>query len=178
MRIVVVADSHLAPGVHAFDRNWDAVRAFVSGQRVDLTVHLGDITVDGLSDPAHFRHAVTMSADWPTPIRYLPAAERRRLLELTADASLRAAISGHTHQYRDRTVEGLRHVWVPSTAFYLPDGIQDRVGEKVTGVEVLELEPGRLRFHLVCPEGLVRNRGLDHPVYPELVEARRRVGTR
>jgi len=282
MRIAVVADSHLAPGAHAFDRNWEAVREFVCSQGIDLTVHLGDITVDGLSDPAHFQHALAMCADWPTPIRYLPgnhdigdnppgpgiaakhplrlerleafraafgsdywsldaggwrligldaqligtgtieeavqwawlaatvagagadpivlflhkplfqdsaldaaphhrylpAAERRRLLDLTADASLRAAISGHTHQYRDRTVDGLRHVWVPSTAFYLPDGLQDRVGEKVTGVGVLELEPGRLRFHLVCPEGVVRNSALDHPVYPELVEARRRAGMR
>lgn len=43
----------------------------------------------------------------------------------------RTVVSGHAHQYRDLTGEGVRHVWVPSTAFYLPDEIQGRVGAKV-----------------------------------------------
>ena len=94
--------------------------------------------------------------------RYVPAKPRHRLLELLSGVELRAVISGHTHQYRDRVVDAVRHVWVPSTAFYLPDEVQDRVGEKVTGLGVLDLAPDRLRFHLVCPEGVLRNNLLDH----------------
>jgi 3',5'-cyclic AMP phosphodiesterase CpdA len=279
MKIAVAADSHLAPHAHAFNRNWAAVGTFVQATNADLTVHLGDITVDGLADPAQFAHARAISANWPTAIHYLPgnhdigdnppgpavapkhrldsgrvgdfravfgpdywvldadgwrviglnaqlfgtesgseteqwawltevvaecralpvivllhkplfqdspadatphhrcvpAAPRRHLLDLLAHVSLRAVISGHTHQYRDRTIAGIRHIWVPSTAFYLPDEIQDRVGENVTGVGVLELSRDALRFHLVCPDGVERHSALDHPVYPELIAARARL---
>jgi len=58
------------------------------------------------------------------------------------------------------------------------DELQDRVGEKVTGLGVLELTRGVLRFHLVCPEGVTRNSALDYPVYPEIVEARERLVAR
>jgi 3',5'-cyclic AMP phosphodiesterase CpdA len=279
MRIVVVTDSHLAPDAGAFNDNWSAVRQFAGAESADLTIHLGDVTVDGVEDPAHFRHVQAISADWPTGIRYLPgnhdvgdnppgpgvpasqplrtarlddfraafgpdywsfdaegwrllglnaqllgsdtaeeaaqwswleaqlagpprlpallflhkplfqdspadekphqryvpAGPRRRLRELLSEVDLRAVISGHTHQYRDRVVEGVRHVWVPSTAFFLPDELQDRVGEKVTGLGVIDLTRERARFHLVCPEGVTRHSALDHPVYPKLVEARARL---
>jgi 3',5'-cyclic AMP phosphodiesterase CpdA len=277
MKIALVADSHLAPDAHAFNRNWAAVGTYVQATNADLTVHLGDITVDGLADAAQFTHARAISANWPTAIRYLPgnhdigdnppgpevapthpldrgrirdfraafgpdywafdadgwrviglnaqlfgtetggeteqwawltdvvaesrarpvilllhkplfqdtptdepphhryvpAVPRRHLLDRLSDVSLRAVISGHTHQYRDRTVAGVRHIWVPSTAYYLPDEIQARVGEKVIGLGVLELSPGTYRFHLVCPDGAERNSALDHPVYPELIAAAR-----
>ncbi len=276
MRIAVVSDSHVAPGAPAFNQNWIAVGAFLQGAGVDLTVHLGDITVDGLGDPAQFTHAVAMSAKWPTPIRYVPgnhdigdnppgpgvaakhpldearlddfraafgadywvfdadtwrviglnaqlfgtgsAAEReqwtwlshvvaqssalpvilalhkplfqhsfadvtphhryvpdeprRRLRDLLSSGSVGAVISGHTHQYLDRTIAGGRHIWIPSTAYYLPDEIQDRIGEKVTGLGILELSPGACRFNLVCPDGVERHNILDHPVYPELIARR------
>jgi hypothetical protein len=84
-------------------------------------------------------------------------------------------VSGHVHQYRDRVVDGVRHLWIPSTAFFLPDELQDRIGEKVTGIGMIELGPDRLRVHLVCPEGVIRHDALDHPVYPKHVEARTRL---
>jgi 3',5'-cyclic AMP phosphodiesterase CpdA len=279
MRIAVVSDSHLAPSAHAFNQNWAAVAAFIRASDVDLTVHLGDVTVDGLGKPEEFTHVRAISAGWPTPIRYLPgnhdigdnppgpgvapeqpldlgrvgdfravfgpdywmfgagdwrliglnaqlfgsdsAAEtvqwawltevvaecralpvilllhkplfqdspadeaphhryvpvmpRRRLFDVLSAVPLRAVVSGHTHQYRDRTVAGIRHIWVPSTAYYLPDEIQDRVGEKVTGLGVLELSRGDYRFHLVCPDGVARHSALDYPVYPKLAAARARL---
>jgi 3',5'-cyclic AMP phosphodiesterase CpdA len=278
MKIAIVADSHLAPDARAFNANWAAAGAFVRSVKADLTVHLGDITVDGLADPAQFAHALDLSADWPTPIRYLPgnhdigdnppgpnvasnhpldggrladfraafgpdywvvdsdgwrviglnaqlfgtesddereqwvwlaeliaqpqllpvilmmhkplfqhspadeaphhryvpAIPRARLVDLLSHPSLRAVISGHTHQYRDWTVAGVRHIWVPSTAYYFPDEIQDRIGEKVVGVGLLELSLNAYRFHLVCPDGVERHSVLDHPVYPELAARARR----
>jgi 3',5'-cyclic AMP phosphodiesterase CpdA len=279
VRIAIVTDSHLAPRAAAFNDNWRAVRAFVAAAAPDLTLHLGDITVDGVKDPADFEHARAISADWPTPIRflpgnhdigdnppgpgvaaseplrparladyrtafgadhwaldaaawrllglnaqllgtdtddeaaqwawlaatlaeapdrptvlflhkplfqdspaderphqrYVPVAARRRLLGLLSAVPLRAVVSGHVHQSRDRVVDGIRHVWVPSTAFFLPDELQDRIGEKVTGIGMIELGPDRLRFHLVCPDGVTRHSVLDHPVYQKHIEARARL---
>jgi 3',5'-cyclic AMP phosphodiesterase CpdA len=276
VRIVLVSDSHLAPTAGAFNDNWGAVRAFIAAANADLTIHLGDVTVDGPKHPEQFAHVQAISEGWPTPIRYLPgnhdigdsapgpglpsqeplrtdriedfrrafgadywaldaegwrllglnaqlfgsdtaeesaqwswlqeqmsgsrgvpalvflhkplfqtlpsdeepkrryvpAAPRRRLYELFG-ADLRAVISGHVHQYLDRRIDGVRYVWLPSTAYFMPDEVQDRVGEKITGVGVLELADGAMQFHLVCPEGLLRHSSFDHPVYPKMVEAAR-----
>jgi 3',5'-cyclic AMP phosphodiesterase CpdA len=278
MRIAVVADSHLAPAAHAFNRNRAAVGTFVKASHAELTVHLGDVTVDGLGDAAQFAYVQAISASWPTPIRYLPGnhdigdnppgpgvtakqplapvrmgdfraafepdhwvldaegwrliglnaqlfgtegveeaqqwawltdvaaksraipailllhkplfqdspadaaphhryariVARRRLIELLSTTRVCAVISGHTHQYCDRVVDGIRHIWVPSTAYYLPDEVQDRIGEKITGLGVLALSPDTYRFHLVCPDGVARHSALDHPFYPELLAARAR----
>jgi 3',5'-cyclic AMP phosphodiesterase CpdA len=277
MRIVLVSDTHLAPTAGAFNDNWRAVRAFVAASRADLTIHLGDVTVDGPKHPEQFAHVQAISAGWPTPIRYLPGnhdigdsppgpglpsqeplrtdrledfrrvfgpdywmveaegwrliglnaqlfgtdtaeetaqwswleaqlarshgrsslvllhkplfqtsptdeepkrryvpvAPRRRLYELLAHEDLRAVISGHVHQYLDRRIDGVRYVWVPSAAYFMPDEVQDRIGEKITGVGVLELARDGLQFHLVCPEGVLRHSSFDHPVYPKMVEAAR-----
>jgi hypothetical protein len=110
--------------------------------------------------------------------RYVPAAARRRLIDLLSGVDLRLVVSGHVHQYLDRHVDGVRHIWLPSTAFYVPDELQDRVGEKVTGLGVLDLARRDCRFHLVCPEGVGRHNVLDHPVYPEIVEAGARLAAR
>lgn len=88
---------------------------------------------------------------------------------------LRLVVSGHTHQYRDRTVDKVRHVWLPSTAFFLPEELQDRIGEKITGLAVIELAPEHASVHVVCPDGVARHDVLDHPVYPKIAEARDRL---
>src|SRR5262249_62257200 len=87
----------------------------------------------------------------------------------------RVVTSAHTHQSPDRVGGDVRHIWVPSTAFYLPDQIQERIGEKITGLGMLDLSRGSYRFHLVCPEGVERHSALDHPLYPETVAARARL---
>jgi 3',5'-cyclic AMP phosphodiesterase CpdA len=279
VRIIAVADSHLAPHAHAFNDNWRAVRRYVDQARADLTVHLGDITVDGARDPGQFDHARAVTAGWPTPVRFLPGnhdvgnnppgpgliaaepfcppsldayrrafgadywalehddwyllgldaqllgsetrdeadqwdwlasrvatsagrptvlflhkplfqtsaadaaphhryvplAPRRQLLDLLAVVRLRLVVSGHTHQYRDRAIDGVRHLWLPSTAFFLPDEVQERIGEKITGLAEIELTTDRASVHLVCPDGVQRHDGLDQPVYPKLAAARARI---
>ncbi|WP_233559808.1 metallophosphoesterase family protein [Oleomonas cavernae] len=52
--------------------------------------------------------------------RYVPAAPRRRLLELLARRDLRFVVAGHTHQTRQIEVDGVEHVWAPSCAFIIP----------------------------------------------------------
>ncbi|MGI9026045.1 MAG: metallophosphoesterase family protein [Burkholderiaceae bacterium] len=73
-------------------------------------------------------------------MRYVPLAARDRLLALIATADVRLVLCGHAHQYLDRTIDGVRHVWLPSCAFIIPDPHQKRFGEKIVGVGVLELE--------------------------------------
>jgi 3',5'-cyclic AMP phosphodiesterase CpdA len=98
-------------------------------------------------------------------IRYVPLGPRRRLLNLLAGVNLRIVLSGHVHQYLDRIIDGVRHIWIPSTAFFLPDSIQERVGEKVTGLGLLELGGEDYRFDLVCPDGFVHNNVVEQPFY-------------
>jgi len=106
--------------------------------------------------------------DFAPHIRYVPIEPRRRLLNLIARMNVRVVLSGHTHQYLDRTIEDVRHIWLPSTAFFIPDTDQDRVGEKITGLGSLELKGDAYRFDLVCPEGVARNSFVDQPFYRQL----------
>jgi hypothetical protein len=106
-------------------------------------------------------------------IRYVPTAPRRKLLNLLAALDLRLVLSGHTHQYIDHSIGGVRHIWLPSTAFCFPDAMQERIGEKVTGLGMLELTGDRHRFDLVCPEGVLRHDLRDQPVYREMAAAHR-----
>jgi 3',5'-cyclic AMP phosphodiesterase CpdA len=269
MRIMLISDSHLSPAAPSCAANWRAVRDYAARSAFDLTVHLGDITLDAASDTSQLRAARTMCELWPTPfrflpgnhdvgdnppgpnspaqqplnrnllevfravfgadywsmavdgwfviglnaqlfgsdltleedqwrwlgecvreagmrpvalmlhkplfqstcedetphIRYVPLAQRRILLNLITHLDLRLVLSGHVHQYLDRMFGGTRHIWVPSTAFFLPDTIQERVGEKITGIGVLELSINSYRFDLVCPDGVARNNLVEQPFY-------------
>jgi len=72
MRIVVVTDSHLAPSAPACNANWRAVREYVARSASDLTVHLGEITLDAASDSSQLEAARAMCEPWPTSFRFLP----------------------------------------------------------------------------------------------------------
>lgn len=106
-------------------------------------------------------------------VRYVPAAPRRRLLDILAGKDLRLVLSGHAHQIRRISVDGVEHIWLPSTAFTIPDRMQERVGEKNVGFATLELSGGGFRYAIAKPE-MMRNLDLlDHPhVYPQLTRDR------
>lgn len=268
MRILLVTDSHLAPSVPPCNENWRAAKAFARNAGADLTVHLGDITLDGTDDFSQHDWALAESADWPTPlrfvpgnhdigdnppgpdapakqplrldqlaayrtqygsdywtidadpwrlialnaqlfasdgaaeaeqwawlevtlaesrgrplvlllhkplyrddpadptvhIRYVPLAQRRRLLALLAPCDLRLVLSGHAHQYLDRVLGASRHIWLPSTAFVIPDAMQERIGDKRVGLGLLDLAPDGFSFALAAPEGMARH-SLGDPVF-------------
>jgi 3',5'-cyclic AMP phosphodiesterase CpdA len=255
MRIALIADSHLSPRAPECIANWQAARVAVERLGIDLTVHLGDISLDGQNDSKDLTFAAARVREWPTEMRCVPGnhdlgdgsgeaplnqrllaayrglfgpdrwwvnagawrlvginaqllgtgspeeAEQWRWLEELASApqtpmptmlflhrpaaprpgdpkvlgryvverarhrllrgplhpTLRAVVSGHTHQTLDATEDGVRHLWIPSSAFVMPDWMQTRVGEKVVGLGLLELEGGSLRFDLWCPEGMLRH---------------------
>jgi len=72
MRIAVVSDSHLAPVAEELLPNWEAAKQFISRSAVDLTIHLGDVTLDGANRSADLRYARSVIGEWPTRIRFLP----------------------------------------------------------------------------------------------------------
>src|SRR5262245_32435395 len=72
MRIVVVSDTHLASRATACLENWRVVNRWIAEQRPDLVVHLGDIRVDGASNPTELREAAAAFSDVRAPIRFLP----------------------------------------------------------------------------------------------------------
>ena len=82
-------------------------------------------------------------ADTEAHVRYVPLLARRRLLAALAKRDLRFVASGHAHQARALYVDGVDHLWVPSTAYCIPDAIQERIGHKIVGVVTLELSGGR-----------------------------------
>jgi 3',5'-cyclic AMP phosphodiesterase CpdA len=277
VRIALVSDSHLAPVADASNANWDAAKAYIARGGIDLTIHLGDITLDGFSDHAQHDHARRLAENWPTPllflpgnhdigdhrpgpdvpaaesldltllaryratfgadywrratdgwsligidaqllgsdtaeeadqwewlagelrecrdgpvalllhkplfrndpaedvphIRYVPKAPRLRLLDLLSAVDLRLVLAGHTHQYFDRVIGRVRHVWLPSTAYIFPDSQQERIGAKVTGLAVLELTPGAHRLDLLSPDGVLQHNLVDQPFYAAMMAARR-----
>jgi 3',5'-cyclic AMP phosphodiesterase CpdA len=252
MRIAIVADSHLAARAPECVANWRAAARAVADLRVDLTIHLGDISLDGQNRPEDLAYAAGLLREWPTTIRVVPgnhdmgdgsgempldldrlaaceatfgagrwavrangwellginaqllgsgtpeeddqwrwlderaqapevegrilflhrplarpsAAERHRAGRYVAEeaghrlltgllrGSLRAVVSGHVHQALDRTVAGVRHVWMPSCAFVLPDAMQPRIGEKTVGIGLLDLGASPARFELLFPPGM------------------------
>ncbi len=106
--------------------------------------------------------------------RYLPLAPRQALLDRLASHDLRFVVSGHTHQTRRCHVADVEQVWAPSTAFLIPDALQERIGDKVTGTMLLHLTPESHRFDLVVPAGMAQHDLLDHvEVYPQLAELTR-----
>ncbi len=101
--------------------------------------------------------------------RYVPLAARERLLRLLSGHDLRFVAAGHTHQVRQIVVDGIEHVWAPSTAFILPDFRQERIGEKLVGVMLLEIDRGRHAFTHVIPAGMKSHDLMEFShIYPAL----------
>lgn len=97
--------------------------------------------------------------------RYVPEAARDRLLHGSLRRHLKVVASGHLHQYLDRMVAGVRHLWLPSTAYLLGDDMQARIGEKLVGLGVLDLGDGDAAFDLWCPQGMLPHQVSDLELY-------------
>lgn len=256
MRIALVADSHLSARAPECVANWHAAQRAVQRLGADLTVNLGDITLDAQEHGEELEFAAHLVQQWPTAMRCVPGnhdlgdgsgelplderllqayeavfgpdrwalqagcwtllginaqllgtgsareealwqwlgahaealpdgaqsalflhrpmlrlqageftrkgryvghAAAERLLDGPLRRSLRLVVSGHTHQYLDVSARGVRHLWMPSTAFILPDEMQARIGEKLVGLGLLELSDAAARFDLWCPDGMTQH---------------------
>jgi 3',5'-cyclic AMP phosphodiesterase CpdA len=270
MRIVLISDTHFAAHAGAFMDNGRAVARWIEATAPDLVIHLGDVTADGIKDPAQFDaaasvlgpiaaplrvlpgnhdvgevpphggrgepaldlacldrfrtlfgpdlwmhqqagwtllglnaqafgHAEAESAQWRwldaalaqargrlglfihKPLshvgiapdddhpRYAPPHARRALAARFSGRDLAFVASGHVHQALQMDLDGVRRLWVPSCAFFIPDSIQPAIGDKVVGVMTLDLSGGAAQADVVTPPGVRRNNLLDHPeVYPKV----------
>jgi predicted phosphodiesterase len=66
--------------------------------------------------------------------RYVEPVTRDRLGAMVRDSSVQVMASGHVHQAHCGVVDGVTHVWAPSTWATIPDEIQPVIGSKVVGV--------------------------------------------
>lgn len=112
------------------------------------------------------------------PVRYVPEPARTRLFDMLGKRDFKFVVSGHVHQRRSFVVNGVQHVWVPSTSFCMPEVLQPSVGEKVVGVTTLELfADGDFAFEHVSIDGLIRHNALDHPeIYPTIAALKEKLG--
>lgn len=280
MKIALISDTHFASVAKDFVANGRAACAWVDEIGADLTVHLGDITADGVIAPEHFSTASEVLSALKTPLkllpgnhdvgdnprpaaspvrepilnaealalyrrtfgadhwsfqegawtalglnaqlfglgdleeatqlawldqalasargpiglmlhkplfrtapddgdahhRYIPPRSRPALFKLLEGKDLRFVVSGHTHQARRYMYAGVEHVWAPSTAFTIPDRLQERIGEKTVGVMTLHLEPDGHRFEIFRPIGVNQHDLGDYAdVYPRLAQAGRSI---
>jgi 3',5'-cyclic AMP phosphodiesterase CpdA len=77
---------------------------------------------------------------------------RRELLQLISGSTVRLIVSGHLHQYRDRIVDGIRHVWAPSTAFAAP---HDLGGDPRCGLLSIDFDEASVTLNVEYPNGLI-----------------------
>jgi predicted phosphodiesterase len=101
--------------------------------------------------------------------RYVPRVARNRLIDMLRGRDLRFVAAGHTHQVRYTWVDGVEHVWAPSTGFTIPDFRQERIGEKLVGTLLLEIDASNHRFTHIIPAGMIAHdlMQLAH-IYPAL----------
>lgn len=72
MRIVLISDSHVTAKTSCFSENLKAARQWIEAMRPDHVVHLGDITADGVADPAEFALAWALFDGMAIPMHWLP----------------------------------------------------------------------------------------------------------
>lgn len=119
-------------------------------------------------------------ADTQAHIRYMPHELRRPLVELLSTRALKLVCSGHVHQDRQITVDGVEHNWVPSASFCMPDAMQERIGGKTVGIRLLELlADGSYRMETPDVSGLILHNVVHHPeIDPRMTALRLELGAR
>ncbi len=77
---------------------------------------------------------------------------RTAFLRRLRGAGVQVVVSGHLHQYRDRIVDGLRHLWAPAVAF-MPAQLHD--ADPRCGLMELEFSGDAVTASVIRPPGLV-----------------------
>lgn len=92
------------------------------------------------------------SADEAAPtIMSLNLAPRQRLLAKLRAARVRLVVNGHLHQYRDRAIDGIRHLWAPSTAFMASHALG---GDRRPGMLAIDFAGDEPVIELLRPAGM------------------------
>jgi 3',5'-cyclic AMP phosphodiesterase CpdA len=77
---------------------------------------------------------------------------RASLLPRLRNGGIRLVVSGHLHQFRDRTIDGIRHLWLPAVAFVTSHPLG---GDPRSGVTVLDFDGDEVRAQIEYPLGMV-----------------------
>jgi 3',5'-cyclic AMP phosphodiesterase CpdA len=72
MRIIQISDTHLSPIKTHFLDNWAPLASWIAGQRPDLVIHTGDVTVDGADVEEDLRYSAALMRDLGVPFRAVP----------------------------------------------------------------------------------------------------------
>jgi 3',5'-cyclic AMP phosphodiesterase CpdA len=113
--------------------------------------------------------------DGSTPPGMVATAAAQRLHTLARNSKLELIASGHLHEHRIEPIDGVRHVWAPSTGFVTDEILSPPVGTRRVGfVDYLFRNDG-VEVEVVCPDDMVTHLFMDHPdMYPRFQEAARR----
>jgi 3',5'-cyclic AMP phosphodiesterase CpdA len=72
VKVALLSDTHVAARAPAFNANLQAAIAWIRTEQPDFVAHLGDITADGMYDPAEFRLADELLRTVDRPLYLLP----------------------------------------------------------------------------------------------------------
>ena len=102
--------------------------------------------------------------------RFLPAPGRQRIADLFGERPPALVLSGHVHQHRQLRLDGIDHLWVPTTWAVLPDEVQPVLGTKQCGILSLEFRGSSLpQSEFIEPDGIAQLtivRDLPDPYHP------------
>ena len=88
----------------------------------------------------------------PASVACIVPGARARLVDMLRERGVSLVVSGHLHQYRDRTINGLRHLWLPAVAFA---AAQSLGGDGRCGLTVLDFSQRGVEITIERPEGMV-----------------------
>jgi 3',5'-cyclic AMP phosphodiesterase CpdA len=71
-RIIQISDTHLSPVKSHFAGNWPPLAAWVAGQRPDLVIHTGDVTIDGADSDDDLRYCAELMQGLGVRFRAVP----------------------------------------------------------------------------------------------------------
>lgn len=77
---------------------------------------------------------------------------RARLVDMLHQRDVRLVVSGHLHQYRERIINGVRHLWAPAVAFAAP---QTNGGDVRCGLAVLDFSHDGVDITIERPSRIV-----------------------
>lgn len=112
--------------------------------------------------------------DGSKPPGKLACAVAQRLHRLIQESGVKMVASGHLHEHRIATIEGVRHVWAPSTGFVTDEILSPSVGTRKVGFVQYLFGSDDVEIEPVYPDDMVTHLFLDHPdMYPRFQEAAR-----
>lgn len=71
-RVLQISDTHLSPGKQHFAANWAPLHDWIVRQNADLTIHTGDLTVDGADNEEDLRAGAALMRSLPGTFLAVP----------------------------------------------------------------------------------------------------------